>query len=72
MRNREVFMKTIEPDDYFMPEPEVRRVTGLSRSTRWRLAQKGKFPRKYQTSENRRDNLASEVRNWVAERIAAA
>ncbi len=56
--------------DYFMREPEVRRVTGLSRTTRWRLERDGKFPRKRQLAENIKANVASEVKAWVAEKSA--
>ena len=65
-------MKTIEQDDYFMRDPEVERASGLSRTTRWRLARKGQFPPKYKISENRSANLASEVRDWMAKRIEGA
>ncbi len=62
-------MQNTEPTtDRFMREPEVRRITGLSRTTRWRLERAGKFPRKRQISENVRANLASEIMTWVAEK----
>ena len=64
-------MENTDPTiDYFMREPEVRRVTGLSRTTRWRLERDGKFPRKRQLSENVKANVASEVKAWVAEKSA--
>ena len=64
-------MKTDFPQvDRFMREPEVEHVTGLSRTTRWRLERAGKFPRKRQISENVRANLASEIKAWVAEKSA--
>jgi len=64
-------MKTDPPqDDRFMREPEVEHVTGLSRTTRWRLERAGKFPRKRQISENVRANVASEIKAWVAEKSA--
>ncbi len=56
---------TEQTTDRFMREPEVRRITGLSRTTRWRLERAGKFPRKRQISENVRANLASEIMAWV-------
>ena len=59
---------TEQTTDRFMREPEVRRITGLSRTTRWRLERAGKFPRKRQISENVRANLASEIMTWVAEK----
>ncbi len=64
-------MQNTEPTtDYFMREPEVERVTGLSRTTRWRLERAGEFPRKRQLSKNVKANLASEVKSWVAEKSA--
>ena len=58
-------MQTTEESDYFMREPEVKRITGLSRTTRWRLERDGKFPRKRQLSENVKANVASEIKAWV-------
>ncbi len=64
-------MQNTEPTtDRFMREPEARRITGLSRTTRWRLERAGKFPRKRQISENAKGNLASEIKAWVAEKSA--
>ena len=56
-------------NDYFMREPEIERVTGLSRTTRWRLERKGKFPRKRQISPNATACLASEIFAWMAEKM---
>ena len=39
-------------EDRFLREPEVHRLTGLSRTTRWRLERAGKFPRRRRISEN--------------------
>jgi prophage regulatory protein len=50
--------------DYFMREPEVRRVSGLSRTTRWRKVKKGTFPTPYKISDNVSAWLASEVFRW--------
>jgi prophage regulatory protein len=55
-------------DDRFIREPEVRRMTGLSRATRWRLERKGRFPRRRQISANAVGWLLSEVRDWCASR----
>ena len=64
-------MQNSEPTtDRFMREPEVQHVTGLSRTTRWRLERAGKFPRKRQLSANVKANLASEIKAWVAEMSA--
>ena len=50
--------------DYFMREPEVRRVSGLSRSTRWRKVKKCTFPGPHKISDNAVAWLASEVFRW--------
>ena len=71
-QNREVQMSAIETPDRFLREPEVRHITGLSRTTRWRLEQAGKFPKKYPISDNAKANLASEIFKWMAERVGAA
>ena len=58
--------------DRFLREPEVRRLTGLSRTTRWRLERAGKFPRRRRISENAVAWAASEINAWIAERMEAA
>ena len=58
--------------DRFLREAEVRHITGLSRTTRWRLERDGKFPRKRRISENAVAWLASEIGSWMAERPAPA
>ena len=54
--------------DRFLREGEVRRITSLSRTTRWRLEREGKFPRRRQISRNGVAWLASEIAAWVQER----
>ena len=58
--------------DRFMREAEVRRLTGLSRTTRWRLEKRDKFPKRRQISDNAIAWLESEVRAWMVERVEAA
>ena len=53
----------------FIREAEVYKLTGLSRTTRWRLEQKGKFPRRRRLSQNAVAWLESEVRTWMASRV---
>ncbi len=55
-------------DERFLREPEVHRVTALSRTTRWRLEQADRFPRKRKLSDNAVGWLASEIEAWMAER----
>ena len=47
-------------------EPEVYRLTNLSRTTRWRLEREGKFPRRLRLSGNRVGWQADEVLAWIA------
>ena len=62
-------MSTTTPEfDRFLREPEVQHITGLSRTTRWRLQRDGKFPRRRQISPNGVGWLASEIFAWMAER----
>lgn len=51
--------------DRFIREAEVRRITGLSRSTRWRLERDRKFPKRRRISPNAVGWLASEIREWM-------
>ena len=54
--------------DRFLREREVRHMTGLSRSTRWRLERAGKFPLRRSLSENAIGWLESEIQAWLATR----
>ena len=58
--------------DRFLREAEVRRITGLSRTTRWRMERRGEFPRRRILSRNAVGWLASQIETWVAERTEAA
>ena len=62
---------TVEAYDRFLREQEVARMTGLSRTTRWRLERRGEFPRRRQISRNAVAWLLSEIRDWQAEKAAA-
>ena len=57
--------------DRFIREPECRRLTGLSRTTRWRLERAGQFCPRRQISPNAVGWLASEVQRWIDDRAAA-
>lgn len=54
----------------FLREPQVAILTGLSKSTRWRLEKNGEFPKRRQLSAKSVGWLASEVENWVQTRTA--
>lgn len=57
--------------DRIVGEPECRDITDLSRTSRWRLMQAGKFPQKIQLSPNRTGWKLSSVLAWLADRGAA-
>jgi len=57
--------------DRIMLDPEVKRVTGLSSSTRWREIREKRFPQPIPISRGRRGWLQSEIEVWLAQRIAA-
>ncbi len=59
------------PLDRFLREPEVARLTGLSRATRWRMERRGQFPRRRQISANGVAWLESEILTWMRERAPA-
>ena len=52
----------------FLREPQVAAMTGLSKSTRWRLEKAGKFPKKRRLSARSIGWLFSEIKNWVQTR----
>lgn len=58
----------------FVRERECRRMTGLSRTTRWTLERKGAFPRRHHISPHTVGWLESDVQDWIrshAERALA-
>ena len=58
--------------DRFLGETEVARITDLSRTTRWRLERKGRFPKKRHISANRIGWLQSEILEWIESRTNTA
>lgn len=48
--------------------PEVRKITGLSRSTIWRLESTGHFPRRFLLTNRSIAWWSDEVDKWLAER----
>ena len=56
--------------DRFLREREVHHLTGLSRTTRWRLEGAGKFPARRQISTNAVAWLESEVLEWMKDKAA--
>lgn len=57
--------------DRLMRRREVQHVTGLSRSSLYRLIALDGFPSPIRLSENAVGWLATEISAWVAERVAA-
>ena len=55
----------------FFNAEEVRGVTGLSRTTVWRLEAQGDFPRRRQITAKRVGWLVSEVEEWAESRPLA-
>ncbi len=52
----------------FLREPQVSALTGLSKSTRWRLEKDGRFPKKRQLSAKSVGWLAPEIEEWIKTR----
>jgi prophage regulatory protein len=64
-------VRPAEIADRIVREFECRQITGLSRSTRWRLEREGLFPRRRRISPGCSGWLCSEIIAWVAERARA-
>lgn len=67
-----VIVKTSSPyqTNRFLRSKEVTNITGLSRTTIWRLESIGEFPSRKRLSAGTVGYLLSEVDNWVSERQA--
>jgi len=57
-----------ENADAIIRKPEVRKITGLSDSTLWRLEKAKKFPQRRRLSTSACGWLLSEVMAWVRSR----
>lgn len=66
------FAATLERGDRLIREDECFFLTGLSRTTRWRLEREGKFPKRRQVSDNGVGWLLSEVLAWRDSRPTAS
>lgn len=55
-------------DDRLIRETECAKLTGLSRTQRWRLERAGKFPNRRRISEKSIGWLLSEIQVWIRER----
>lgn len=56
----------------FLRWPRVRQLTGLSRSTVWRLEKNGQFPARRKLSANSVGWSLIELQTWMQSRNAAA
>jgi prophage regulatory protein len=61
-----------KPLDRILREPEVKRVTGLSRTTRWRGVKAGTFPPPVEPTPGTRGWFESVIARWQAELRAKA
>ena len=55
-------------NDRFLREKQCRDITGLSRTTRWRLERAGLFPKRYRISPGAIAWLESQVQEWIESR----
>ena len=55
-------------NDRFLREKQCRDITGLSRTTRWRLERAGLFPKRYSISPGAVAWLESQVQEWIESR----
>jgi len=53
----------------FIRESECQKITGLSRATRWRFEQEGKFPKRYKITQNTIGWLSSELDEWINSKL---
>jgi prophage regulatory protein len=58
----------LAPTNRLLRAPEVRRISGLSRTTIWRLEQRGGFPRHVQITRGCVGWRVEDVETWVAGR----
>ena len=56
----------------YIRDAECRTLTGLSRSTRWRLEREGKFPRRRQHAARAIGWVEAELEEWMRQREVAA
>lgn len=55
-------------EDRIARDAEAGKMTGTSRTTRWRLEREGKFPKRIQISPGGVGWLVSELQEWIRER----
>jgi prophage regulatory protein len=57
--------------DRIVSENEAKQLTGLSKTTRWRMEKKGTFPARIKLGENRVGWKYSDIANWISTRPLA-
>ena len=72
MKSHSARIKGVQPDDRILREPECQLITGLSKSSRWRLEQLGLFPRRRRIARQSVGWLESELDAWISEQAAAS
>ncbi|EAW9081557.1 AlpA family phage regulatory protein [Salmonella enterica] len=65
---RAKILKMYGETERLVREEERRKMTGLSRSTVWRLEREGSFPKRKQTGKNSCAWLMSDLLLWMNER----
>lgn len=58
----------METENQILDEKSVKKLTSLSRTTRWRLERAGLFPKRVQLSNNRVGWHLAEVKKWLESR----
>lgn len=58
--------------DQILRQPSVTAITGLSRSTLWRLERAGQFPARRRLGPQAVGWVQSEVEAWIASRVPVA
>jgi prophage regulatory protein len=58
----------IEAGTRILREPDVRRLTGVSRGTRWRWEKDGKFPQRVRLGRNLMGWREHEILQWIESR----
>jgi prophage regulatory protein len=64
-------IKEIAMQELIWREPRVKKESGLSKSTRWRMEKEGKFPKKIQLSSRAVGWRAEEIIQWCEDRSEA-
>ena len=59
-------------NDRIILEKERKQMTGISRSTAWRMEQKGEFPKRRKVSDGLVGWFESEINDWIASRQVTA